>query len=185
MRLSISTKPGLIGIRTMPGQLNMKNRAARLEMHQEQAALEIETRRPVLEIDQYRSMAQMGYKKTADVTLELAQRGRQAAMEYIAAKSDEGNRLKAIEKGGNAIREIAMNKAWPQKQRQGGFTPIVGPDFHATPGEVIITPPPVENPTHIGYEAEYIPGELNIQFNPARVDIYMRQYPEINIDVII
>jgi hypothetical protein len=183
MRLSISTKPGLIGIRTMPGQLNMKNRAARLEMHQEQAALEIETRRPVLEIDQYRSMAQMGYKKTADVTLELAQRGRQAAMEYIAAKSDEGNRLKAIEKGGNAIREIAMNKAWPQKQRQGGFIPIVGPEFHATPGKVMLTPPPVKNPVHIGYEAQYIPGELNIQYQPAKVEIYIMQYPEINFDI--
>jgi hypothetical protein len=167
----------------MPGQLNMKNRAARLEMHQEQAALEIETRRPVLEIDQYRSMAQMGYKKTADVTLELAQRGRQAAMEYIAAKSDEGNRLKAIEKGGNAIREIAMNKAWPQKQRQGGFIPIVGPEFHATPGKVMLTPPPVKNPVHIGYEAQYIPGELNIQYQPAKVEIYIMQYPEINFDI--
>jgi hypothetical protein len=185
MRLSISTKPGLIGIRTMPGQLNMKNRAARLEMHQEQAALEIETRRPVLEINQYQVRAQLGYKSTADTTLELSQLGRQKAMEYIASKTEEGNRLKAIEKGGNPIREISIDKAWPQKQKQGGFTPIVGPDFHATPGEVIITPPPVGNPTHIGYEAEYIPGELNIQFNPARVDIYMRQYPEINIDVII
>lgn len=183
MQLSISTRPGLIGIQTTPGQLNMESRTARLEIHQEHARLTIETRRPVLDIDQYPSRAQMGFKKTGDVAMEAAQLGRQKALEYIAAKTEEGNRLKAIEKGGNPIRDISIDKAWPQKQRQGGFTPIVGPTFHATPGEVIITPPSVTNPTHIGYEAEYIPGELNIQYIAAKVEIYMRQYPEVNIDV--
>jgi hypothetical protein len=183
MQLSISTKPGLIGIRTTPGQLNMENRSARLEMHQEHAAVTIETRKPVLEISQYQAMSQMGYKKAGDAILELSQMGKQKAMEFIANKTDEGNRLKAIEKGGNAIKEIAANKAWPQKTRQGSFTPIVGPEFHSTPGEVIITPPVVKNPSHIGYEADYVPGELNIQYTPAKVEIYMTQYPEVNIDV--
>jgi len=183
MQLSISTKPGLIGIQTTPGQWNMESRPARLEVHQEHAAVIIETQKPVLEIDQYQSMAQMGYKTTGDVALELARLGRQKAMEFVANKTDEGNRLKAIEKGGNPIREIAIDKAWPQKQRQGGFTPIVGPEFRATPGEVIITPPQVNNPVHIGYEADYVPGELNIQYTAAKVEVYMRQYPEVNIDV--
>lgn len=183
MQLSISTRPGLIGIRTTPGHLNMKNRPARLEMHQEHATITIETRKPMLEISQYQQMAQMGYKKPADAVLEMAQLGRQKAMEYIANKTDEGNRLKAIDKGANAIREIAIDKAWPQKQKQGGFTPFIGPEFHATPGEVMITPPQVKNPTHIGYEADYIPGELNIQYSAAKVEIYMRQHPEINFDV--
>lgn len=183
MQLSITTRPGSIGIRTTPGRFNMESKSARLEMHQEHAAVSVETRKPVLEISQYQSMAQMGYIKTADAAIQAAQLGRQRAMEYIANKTDEGNRLKAIERRGNPIREIAVDKAWPQKQRQGGYTPIVGPEFHVTPGEVIITPPPVKNPSHIGYEAEYIPGKLNIQYNTARVEIYMRQYPEINIDV--
>lgn len=183
MQLSISTRPGLIGIQTTPGQLNMQNRPARLEMHQEHAAISLETRKPVLEISQYPAMAQMGYKKPADAVSEQAQLGKQKAMEYIANKTDEGNRLKAIENGGNPIREIAVEKAWPQKQRQGGYTPVVGPEFQATPGEVIITPPVVTNPSHIGYEGEYIPGELSIQYSAAKVEVYMRQYPEINIDV--
>jgi hypothetical protein len=183
MQLSISTKPGLIGIQTTPGQWNMESRAARLEVHQEHAAVIIETQKPVLEISQYQARAQLGYKSTGDVVLELSQLGKQKAMEYIANKVEEGNRLKAIEKGGNAIREIAIDKAWPEKQRQGGYTPIVGPEFHATPGDVMVTTPQVENPVHIGYEAEFIPGELDIQYMPAKVEIYMRQYPEINIDV--
>ncbi len=183
MQLSITTRPGLIGIQTTPGQFNMSNRPARLDMHQEHAKLAIKTRRPVLEINQYQSMAQMGFKKPADVIAELAQLGKQKAMEFVANKTNEGNRLKAIEKGGNPLREIAIDKAWPQKQRQGGYTPIVGPKFHAVPGEVTITPPRVNNPVHIGYEAEYIPGELNIQYTAAKVEVYMRQYPEVNIDV--
>lgn len=183
MRLSISTRPGLIGIRTTPGRFNMANKPARLEMRQEHAKLAIKTRRPVLEINQYAAMAQMGYKKPTDVVSEIAQLGKQRAMEYIANRTSDGNRLKAIEKGGNAIREIAIDKAWPQKQRQGGYTPIVGPEFNVMPGEVTIMPPQVNNPVHIGYEAEYVPGELNIQYIAAKVEVYMRQYPEINIDV--
>lgn len=183
MQLSISTRPGLIGIQTTPGQWNMQSRAARLEMHLEHAELSIETRRPVLEISQKAAMAQIGYKRPADFVSELAQLGKQKAMEYIANKTDEGNRLKAIERGGNPIREISIDKAWPQKQRQGGYTPVVGPEFQATPGEVTITPPEVKNPSHIGYEAEYIPGELSMQYSAAKVEVYMRQYPEINIDV--
>ena len=138
-------------------------------MHQEHAAISLETRKPVLEISQYPAMAQMGYKKPADAVSEQAQLGKQKAMEYIANKTDEGNRLNAKENGG--------------KHRQGGYTPVVGPEFQATPGEVIITPPVVTNPSHIGYEGEYIPGELSIQYSAAKVEVYMRQYPEINIDV--
>lgn len=183
MQLTISTTPGLIGMQTTPGQLNMESRPARLDIHQEVASITIETRQPVLEISQYPSMAQMGYKRVSDVTAELAQLGRQKAMEYIANRTDDGKRLQAIEKGGNPIREIAIDRAWPQKQRQGGYTPIVGPEFHAIPGEVMITPPNVKNPVHIGYEAVFIPGDLNIQYTPGKVNIYMQQYPEVNIDV--
>lgn len=183
MRLSISTTPGLIGVRTTPGQLKMESRIARLEMHQQHARVQIETRKPRLEINQYPSRAQLGFKTTGDISAEMAQLGKQQALEAVARKTEEGNRLKAIEKGGNAIREIAIDEAWPQKQRQGGYTPIVGPEFHAVPGEVVITPPEVKNPVHIGYEAEFIPGSLSIQYSPTRVEIYMRQYPEVHIDV--
>ncbi len=183
MQLQISTKSGLIGIRTTPAQLNMETKTAKLEIHQEVGRISVETRRPQLEIDQYESRAQLGYKRPSDATAELAQLGREKALAYVAGKTEEGNRLKAIEKGGNAIREIAIDKAWPAKQRQGGFTPIVGPRFHAIPGEVTVTPPEIKNPTHIGYEADYIPGECNLQYTAGKVNVYMRQYPEVNINV--
>lgn len=181
--MQITAKPALIGIQTEAGRLSIESRTARLEIHQEMGKVAVETRRPRLEIDQYPSRAQMGYKKPMDVALELAQMGRQQAMEYIAGKTDEGNRLRAIEYGGNPIRDIAMEKAWPQKQRQGGYTPVVGPEFNAIPGEVMITPPEVKNPAHIGYEARFIPGDLNVQYNPGNVKVFMRQYPEVKIDV--
>jgi hypothetical protein len=183
VKLTISTTPGLIGIRTTPGKLNIETSPARLDMHQEFHAVSIETTRPILEISQYAPMAQMGYKRVSDSVIEMARRGMQSALEYIAAKTDEGTRLKAIEKGGNPIREIAIEKAWPEKQRQGHFIPVTGPKYHAVPGEVKIMPPHVKNPAHIGYEAEYIPGRLNIQYSPGNVEVYMRQYPEIKFDV--
>jgi hypothetical protein len=113
MRLSISTKPGLIGIRTTPGKLNIETIPARLNARQEIGRISVNTKKPKLEISQYEAMAQMGYKKPSDVTAELAQTGKQKALQYIAAKAEEGRRLQAIEKGGNPIREIAIDRAWP------------------------------------------------------------------------
>jgi len=183
MRLEISTKPGIIGIKTTPGELNIESTPAELKVRQEIGRISIKTKKPKLEISQYEAMAQMGYKKPSDAAAELAQIGKQKALEYIAAKTEEGRRLQAIEKGGNPIREIAIDKAWPQKERQGGFTPFAGSSFHAEPAEIIITPPEVKNAVHIGYEAEFIPGKVNIEYRRGQVNIYMRQYPEVKIDI--
>jgi len=185
MRLSISTKPGLIGIRTTPGKLNIETIPARLNARQEIGRISVNTKKPKLEISQYEAMAQMGYKKPSDVTAELAQTGKQKALQYIAAKAEEGRRLQAIEKGGNPIREIAIDRAWPIKERQGGFTPFARTSFHTEPAEIIITPPEVKNAVHIGYEAEYIPGKVNIEYRRGQASIYMRQYPEVKIDIIL
>lgn len=183
MQLQISTKMARIGIETQAGRLSIESRPARLEIHQETGRSTIETRKPRLEIDQYPARAQMGYKSPMDAAYEMAWMGRQRAMECIAEMADEGNRLRAIENGGNPIRDIAIEKAWPQKQRQGGFTPNASPEFHFVPGEVVITPPEVRNPVHIGYEARFIPGDLNVQYSPGNVKVFMRQYPEVKIDV--
>ena len=183
MRLEISSKLGLIGIKTTPGELNIEKTNARLEVRQEIGRISIKTEKPKLKISQYEPMAQIGYKKASDAAAELAQIGKQKALEYIAAKAEEGRRLQAIEKGGNAIREIAIEKAWRKKERQGGFTPFARVSYDAEPAKITITPPEVKNAAHIGYEAEYIPGKVNIDYRRGQVNIYMRQYPEVKIDI--
>jgi hypothetical protein len=185
MRLSISTKPGLIGIRTTAGKLNIETIPARLNARQKIGRISVNTKKPKLEISQYEAMAQMGYKKPSDVTAELAQTGKQKALQYIAAKAEEGRRLQAIEKGGNPIREIAIEKAWRKKERQGGFTPFARVVYDSEPARITITPPEVKNAVHIGYEAEYIPGKVNIEYRRGQASIYMRQYPEVKIDIIL
>lgn len=185
MRLSISTKPGLIGIKTTPGKLNIEKTQARLEVKQEIGRISIKTKRPKLEISQYQAMAQMGHKKPMDAATELAQIGKQKALEYISAKAEEGRLLQAIEKGGNPIREIAIEKAWRKKERQGGFTPFARVGYDSEPARITITPPEVKNAAHIGYEAQYIPGKVDINYRRGQVNIYMRQYPEVKIDIIL
>jgi hypothetical protein len=183
MRVEISTKQGLIGIKTTPGKLNIEQTPARLLVRQEIGRISIKTEKPKLEISQYEGMAQMGYRKLSDATAELARIGKQKALQYIAAKAEEGKRLQAIEKGGNPIREIAVEKAWRKKESNGGFTPYARPSFNAKPAKIIITPPEIKNPAHIGYEADYIPGKIDIDYRRGQVNIYMRRYPEVKIDI--
>ncbi|NLV63246.1 MAG: hypothetical protein GXY12_07630 [Clostridiaceae bacterium] len=185
MHLEISTKLGLIGIKTTPGELNIEKTQARLEVKQEVGRISIKTEKPKLKISQYEPMAQMGYKKASDAAVELAQIGKQKALEYIAAKAEEGRRLQTIEKGGNPIREIAIEKAWRKKERQGGFTPFARVSYDSEPAKITITPPEVKNAAHTGYEAEFIPGAIKINYRRGQVSIYMRQYPEVKIDIIL
>ena len=69
-----------------------------------------------------------------------------------------------------------------KKEGQGGYS-VCQSKLYAEPAKITITPPEVKNAAHIGYEAEYIPGKVNIDYRRGQVNIYMRQYPEVKIDI--
>jgi hypothetical protein len=97
-------------------------------------------------------------------------------MEYIGKSVEDGNRLAAVEKGGNPIADIAVRDAYPQHEFGLGMIPKVGPDFNVRMGSVRVELEENGNPV----EGEYIPGSLNYNFTPAEVNIFMRQYASIN-----
>jgi hypothetical protein len=158
------------------GQLNMGKQARPGWKSTDHAGLTIETRTLCL-ISNSTLQGSDGIKKSG-VWAMRQPNGKTEGTRIIASQTEEET-PEAMKKPGTPPGSPSTKLA--QKTKQGGFTPIVGPTFHATPGLIQHTAF-VRIPIHIGYEAEYFRW-LNIQYIAANVEIYMRLYPEIIIDV--
>lgn len=183
MAITISQTHAQIGIERMPGRTQMQSQNARLEMHQKHAKVNIETELPRVQIDQYEAFASAGLKNNADLLKDAVQRGYQQVMEYIGKIAADGDTLAAIEHGGNPIADISERDAYPEHEYGYDYLPKAGPKFDVT-GYVKLDPEPNGQGTTNGVEFKYIPGNLNINYTPGKVDVFIKQYASINIKYI-
>jgi hypothetical protein len=65
-----------------------------------------------IQINQYKCFAYAGLKKPMDFIRAETEKVRRHVFEYIGRTASDGDRLAAIEKGGNPIADIAMEHAW-------------------------------------------------------------------------
>ncbi|MCM8900474.1 hypothetical protein KVG29_04435 [Caldicoprobacter algeriensis] len=177
MHLCITTTPALIGIRTQPSRVEIKSSQPLVEMKRQPPRLNMETEPVRVHIDQYECFAELGYKNFLDLARAQAQKGYQRLMEYIAQTAQDGDRLAAIELGGNPIADIAKEKSYHIPEAESVKLPFPKPKFYVTGGVSI----------------DYQPGKVhfNVVVHPVRyrvtphkVEIYMRQYPSITIEYV-
>ncbi len=174
MQLRITTTPALIGVRTRPAKVEMDSQFPKVEMKQQKAQLEIDTEMPMVYIDQYECFAQLGYKNFLDLAWEQVQKAYERVMEYIAETAQEGDRLAAIELEGNPVADIAEEKFYWQPTPEPMLLPVPGPRFKVTGGVSI-----QYQPGKIHFNVTIHPVSFNVTSH--KVEIYMRQYPDINI----
>lgn len=180
MGLSITRTDARLGIETTPGRFDMESRRASLELHQKQAKVNIESELPKVLIDQYEAFASAGLKNSGDQAREAADLGYQQVMEFIGKVAEDGDTFAQIESGGNPIASFAERDAFPEKEFGLGFIPTTGPKFDVT-GELNIQAEPNAEGVNNGVEGNYIPAQLNVNYTPAVVRIYMMNNPSINI----
>ena len=180
MGLSIQTTDIQLGIDRAPSSLNMDTRNARLELHQKHGSVNVTTEKPEVHIDQYQCFAEAGLKNNADFTKEAAKRGYQQAIKFIGQTARDGYSLAAIEKGGNPIAAIAKRDASPQKEFSLAFIPKSRPKIDVTGGIDIQWDRNGEGALN-GVEGNYIAGYTKLDFEPTKINIYVKQYPSINI----
>lgn len=180
MGLSISHTDMQLGIDQIPASLDIRTQNAKLELHQTYAKLDVRTELPRVIIDQYECFADEGLKNNYDLLKDSSQRAYQHIMEYIGKVADDGDRLAAIERGGNPIAEIAKRDAFPEHEFGLDFIPKARPRFDVT-GGIQIEPVLDSNGATNGVEGEYTPGRLDFNFQPAQLNIYVKQYPSVNI----
>ena len=180
MALEISQTYAKIGMETSPLKLEMQTQQARLQLHQKHAKVKLETEPVLVEISQYEAFASAGLKNNFDRARDIAQQAYQQVMEYIGKTAEDGGRFAAIEKGGNPIADIAVRDAYPVHEFGLGTIPKVGPRFNVRMGSVKIEP----ERNGDGVEGAYLPGRLEFNVTPSEVNIFMRQYADINIKYI-
>jgi len=184
MALSITQTHAKIGIQTTPAKLNIQSQNAVLELRQKHAKVNMETKLPKVKIDQYEAFASAGLKNYYDLTKSEGERAKQGLLEYIGKVVDDGNSLAAIENGGNPIAEIAKRDFYNIHEFDIDTLPKVGPEITLEEGKVNIDPERNSEGVNNGVQGNYIPAELNIDYTPSQVKIFLEQYASIKFDYV-
>lgn len=172
---------GKIGIESRDARLAIHQQRAQQSIRQPKAELTIRTVPGRMNIDQSQAFAEAGLKSVFQLIDEFADRGRQAVLEGVGRRSEQGDQLMKIENKGNPIAEQArVNHAGPPVQFNIGWMP-------KSPFSVKFDYRPAE--LHISWdthqpEIETIPRLPEYTYTPGDVRVYMRQWPSLKIDVV-
>ena len=181
MGLNITQTYAKIGVDRSPSRLQIEARNARLEIKQKHAKVNMDIELPRVEIDQYGAFASAGLKNNADMIKESAQKGNQKAYEYIGKLVQDGNALAAIENGGNPIAEIARRDSMKMHEFNIDFIPKVGPEI-TVKGEVNFDPEKNSEGVNNGVDGAFTPADMNINYSPSQVRVFLSQYASIKFD---
>ncbi|MFD2922572.1 DUF6470 family protein [Halobacillus naozhouensis] len=176
-QLQLQSTDARIGIRTQPGQQTIRQHQAKQSIQQPKAQMTIDTRPGKLTIDQTKAWHNLDLKNVFARSDELVSDARQIWLEGIARVSREGDELMRIEDGGNPIAAHAKQNAKYEFTLQPGGRPAYElVDLHYEPAQVDINVEPQE--PIISAE----PRKPDISYQRGNVDIFMKQYTDIQID---
>lgn len=179
MSLEISQVWAQIGLDRSPSKLEIRTQPAILELEHKEAKVNIHTELTKIEIDQHDCFSSAGLKSPFELTKEAAERGHQAALEYIGKTASDGDRLAAIELGGNPIADIAKRDSYTVHEFGLDFIPKVRPKI-TVKGSVELDPERNAEGINNGVYGNYIPGDVNYNYTPTQINIYMKQYSSIS-----
>lgn len=161
-----------LSIQTTPGRLEIETRNARLELKSRPVKLNMKVELPKVEIDQSECFASANLKSPGEFVREVAQRGYQQAMEFIAKEVANGDAMAAIERGGNVLSQIALEDSYTEHEFGMVVMPNARPKI-TVKGSVSFDPDPINDKgVTNGIEGQYIAGSINIQYTPAQIKIY-------------
>ena len=179
-QIRTETTMGQIGISTVPGRMTIEQPPAEMHLEQPRAEVKMKTTPGRLTIDQTEAWAAMDIKHIFRRIKEQAERGRQAALEGTARRAAEGDELMRIEDGGRPIAEHAErnSRLLDFQYNYALVPPPLSVKIHYEPGTLTVDVEPgrVINRTVVRKPV--------IEYEPGRVDIYMKQYPSIDISVV-
>lgn len=181
MDISISTSPARIGMERIPGSMEINTVNARLELKQKQAKVNIETEQARVLIDQYQCFAEEGLKNNIDLLKEQTQYAYNHVMEYIARTAQDGDAMKKIGHKANIMIDAAARNSVTVHEFGLGTVPLSRPEISSEGGTVKFDPEPNGQGIHNGVEGNYIPGKVNFNFTPTRINMEMLSYGSVDI----
>ncbi|MGE4271290.1 MAG: DUF6470 family protein [Desulfitobacterium sp.] len=177
LRLNITSHPIRLEYSIRNAQLNLKTTRPMLEMETTPPSLEISQPRGKLTIDSTDYYHSIGHKTMTALSQENFDRGKQAALEAIAATVAEGNRLAQITNPSNAFADLAFESRFAQKGELS-WEPIAAPSIRYE-----VSPVQIEA---IRGKVNYnlVRGTVNGEYVPGKVDFQVTQYPRVEISTV-
>lgn len=171
-----------LGLKQQQATMQMRQPMADLSLKQPLAELEIHISDSKLEIDQTEAFADANLKSPLRMASEWVSKAKQTALQSVAQKVQEGNRLMKIEhqKQGSVIPQIAKEKSIePPKSFKLGYMP--SSPFHV---KFNYTPSDVQVDAKVSKAVvKANTNEPIIHFNKGDLSIYLRQKASISMKV--
>jgi hypothetical protein len=169
-----------IGLRIKQPVQELQQKPAELSIKQESAKMSIENKPSQLRIDDEQFWNDLGFKSIPTFSQENAQQGREAALEYMATKSQEGDQLAKIENKSDQIVGFAIEKVLPPKADFNiGFIPRAGSvKIQFTPAELHI------NWKKGGADIQVTPNKAIHNYKPGKTEVYLQQRQQLQIDFV-
>ncbi|MFZ5753278.1 MAG: DUF6470 family protein [Bacillota bacterium] len=180
MRLQIHTTWAKIGINNIKPVQSIRRPRGEQSIQQIKAEMIIDQELPKVLIDQRQCFSEAGLKSPQELSDEYAQLGRKLVLEGTARRAEEGDRLGRIEDPipfRTLIADMAEENAWPVIDFNIDFIPKSRPKIEVT-GYLKI------DWRLGGAVTEYKPRKAITQYQPGKVEIYLRQRGQIQISVI-
>lgn len=178
MGFSITSKPALLGMETKNAKLTWKSELPVVELESKDVNLNMEVTLPKIRIDQSQCFSESGLKSIRELNAENAQRSVSDMYESIGRIVEQGNELTNFYSGGNVIADQGYNNAYTQFDKDYNMVtmPRSRPNITLERGKVSI------NPTKPEIIATPRLSKIDAEYQPGKVDIYLRQKPSINIE---
>lgn len=172
LRLHIEQQPARIGLNITDPFLEIRTTPPRMEMNTESAVVEIQSTLGHFEFDFTPTRASYGLKTNMEFMFDYAERGRQAVLESIGKRAQDGDRMAAVYNSSNAFAELAKEAMAPPDVELV-WAPLAKPDITYISGELRFNP----RPGKLDIQSER--GQVNTQLRRGQVDITVDQYASI------
>lgn len=172
LTLNISQQYAKISITSTRADMGLTTTQPKLNIETEPAIVEISQPKGELEIDWEPFRASYGIKNSGQFARDCAELGRQTAFETIGRIAQEGDRMAKIESKEDPMIAMAAESIM-QPVPEVVWSHLEPPVIHYTAHQ------PKYNPIRGHVNTDLKRGRVDMNFQPAKVDIRMAQYQSI------
>ncbi|WP_026479001.1 DUF6470 family protein [Alkaliphilus transvaalensis] len=176
--IRIESQNALIGIEQRAGQLNIRQNHSPMRLNQTSPKLQLDLKEAVIYIDQRQCFSEAGLKSNSELSRLAAQRGIRAAQQATARIARDGSDMTKIHRG-TIISMLSKRRSKPKiKQFNFDMVPKSRPKIDVVEGKFSSYLEKGNINIHV---EDFSP---KIDYNPTKVDIYLRQKNNIHIEYI-
>lgn len=180
-KLQMQSTFAQLGLNIIKPVQEIRQPQAEMNLRQVPATLSIEQARIELQIDSSQARANIGIMTSMQFSDSAASYGQQKALQAIAEKSQEGDRMMRIYTKENAIAAIGKEKGL--RVLEGGYSPPAASADEGVDIHVELKPVRIDVQRN-GMSMNPVTKPPELSYTPGKVEPYMLQYNSLKIDVV-